>query len=65
MASYKVTASALNVRSGPSTNYKKVSTLYQGDIVDVISIDDGWAKIGTSKYVSAQYLLEVTNLFPI
>ena len=61
MASYKVTASALNIRSGPSTNYKKVSTLYQGDIVDVISIDDGWAKIGTSKYVSAQYLLEVNS----
>lgn len=53
---YSVTASALNVRSGPSTSYAKVSTLYNGDIVTVTSTSDGWAMIGTNQWVSMQYL---------
>lgn len=55
-----VTASALNVRSGPGTTYKKLSVLYRGTTVKVLSTANGWCKINyngnNSGYVSAKYL---------
>ncbi len=35
---YKVLVNTLNIRSGPSTSYKIVSTLAGGDVVDVRDI---------------------------
>lgn len=54
-----VTASALNVRSGPSTNNSKITTINKGTKVDIVSTENGWHKIsinGTTGYVSAQYV---------
>ena len=54
-----VNATTLNVRSGPSTTYSIIDTLKQNAKVEVISIEDGWAKIKHNNeigYVSAEYL---------
>jgi uncharacterized protein YraI len=55
-----VTASSLNVRTGPGTNYSKIGLLYKGATVIVISTANGWSRVqynGSSLgYVSAQYL---------
>ena len=51
-----VTASVLNVRSGPATTYDKVTTLRAGVVVDILEdAGDGWYKI-ESGYVSADYI---------
>eukprot|EP01107_Rhizomastix_libera_P002668 TRINITY_DN145_c1_g2_i1.p1 TRINITY_DN145_c1_g2~~TRINITY_DN145_c1_g2_i1.p1 ORF type:complete len:360 (-),score=91.36 TRINITY_DN145_c1_g2_i1:122-1105(-) len=57
---YTVTASSLNVRSGPGTSYSVVTSLSKGKIVSVTSISNGWAKI-SSGYVSSQYLTKVAT----
>jgi len=55
-----VTASALNVRSGPSTNYRVIGTVYRNQSVRVTHRDGSWAKIvwsgGANAYISANYL---------
>ena len=58
---YKVTASTLNVRNGPGTGYKVVSTLKKGAVVCIASVSNGWAKISSSKYCSATYLTKVSG----
>ena len=55
-----VTASALNVRSGPSTSHSVSGYLHKGDAVIVLSENGGWSRVlyqGTKLgYVSAKYL---------
>lgn len=55
-----VTASALNVRGGPSTSYRVSGYLHKGDTVIVLSTSEGWSRVlyqGTKLgYVSAKYL---------
>ena len=54
-----VNATTLNVRSGPSTTYSIIDTLKQDAKVEVISIENNWAKIKHNDeigYVSAEYL---------
>ncbi|NLM33972.1 MAG: SH3 domain-containing protein [Clostridiales bacterium] len=55
-----VTASKLNVRSGPGTNYDSFHTLWQGNVVPVIGESNGWYKIQLSNgkigWVSGTYL---------
>ena len=54
-----VTASAVNFRTGPGTNYSKISTLSYGTEVGFISQSNGWSKIsynGKVGYMSSQYL---------
>ena len=51
--------STLNVRSGPGTDYGKVTSLYNGAVVKITGIDNGWYKIehaGKTGYVSSDYL---------
>lgn len=51
-----ITASVLNVRSGPDTTYDKVATLRGGNVVDIVSDPgNGWYQI-ESGYVSAEYV---------
>lgn len=51
-----ITASVLNVRSGPATTYDKVDTLKAGNVVDIVSDPgNGWYQI-ESGYVSAEYV---------
>lgn len=55
-----VTASALNVRSGPASSHSVTGYLHQGETVIALSTSGGWSKVlyhGTKTgYVSAQYL---------
>ncbi|WP_297110631.1 SH3 domain-containing protein [uncultured Devosia sp.] len=52
---------SLNVRSGPSTSYRVVDVLYQGETVDVETCQSGWCRInhnGPDGWVSARYLTD-------
>ena len=61
-STYMVTASTLNVRTGPSTSYSKASyQLTSGELVEVVSVANGWAQLTDGNYVSAPYLMEVTT----
>ena len=55
-----VTASVLNVRSGPNTSYSVITKLYKGDKVEILESSNGWNKIKTSSgktgWSSAEYL---------
>ena len=56
---YSVTATALNVRSGPSASHSILGTLNRGDIIHVREIVNGWARFkfnGRNVYVNASYL---------
>lgn len=53
----KVTADALNVRTGPGTGYSKVGSLAKGRCVKVVSVQSGWYQIEQG-YVSAAYVEE-------
>lgn len=51
-----ITASVLNVRSGPDTTYEKVATLRGGMVVNIVAdAGNGWYQI-ESGYVSAEYV---------
>lgn len=61
---YQVTASALNVRSGPGTKNKIIGSLKKGDKVYPQSIEKNWAKIdykGQTGYCSVSYLKKYTS----
>ncbi len=53
----------LNVRTGPSTSYKKAGAAFVcGTVLNVYSIENGWATIqygGQKAYVCAKYIREV------
>ena len=58
---YKVSYATLNVRSGAGTSFAKIGQLKRDDVLQVLEVKDGWAKIGyngDTAYVSANYLLE-------
>ncbi|CEG28358.1 SH3 domain-containing protein [Bacillus sp. B-jedd] len=61
---YRVTASALNVRTGPGTKHKKIGQLKNGAIVKVIKKEsNGWYRInynGKTGFVSGQYITTST-----
>ena len=60
----KVTASTLNVRSGPSTSHSIIGTLYKGNVVKPLSQDNGWVKIklnDTTGYISDTYLTNTSE----
>lgn len=53
---WKVNAkSGLNVRTGPGSSNGKVGALENGAEVVVYEVKDGWARIGTDKWVSIEY----------
>lgn len=52
----KVTASVLNVRSGPGASYKDIGDLKNGDVVEIFEEKDGWYKIVEEKWVSGKYI---------
>lgn len=64
-----VTASKLNVRSGPGTNYDSIHTLWQGNVVTVIEGSNGWYKIqlsnGKTGWVSGSYLQVSSSGTPV
>lgn len=59
--SYKKASSGLNVRTGQSTNYKKIDYISKGEIVEILSTySSGWSKVKLSNgkigYSSTSYL---------
>lgn len=59
-----VTATTLNVRSGPDTSYQSIGKLYKNDKVNVISESNGWSKIQFGSkigYVSSEYLKNISS----
>lgn len=48
--------SRLNVRSGPGTNYNKVGTLQNGELVTVYETSGNWSRIGENRWVCSDYL---------
>lgn len=65
-----VTASALNIRSGPSADCDKVAKLYKGKTVEILEKSNGWYKVrvsssvvgwGSAKYISTSGSSESTS----
>ena len=59
---YTVTASSLNMRSGPATSCSKVTTIPNGTTVTVTSGNGAWAAVsynGMTGYCSMDYLAQV------
>ena len=61
----KVTASALNVRSGAGTRYSVVTKAYKGDKVELLESSNGWYKIKLSSgkvgWASSDYITKINN----
>lgn len=51
-----VTASRLNVRSGPGVEYARESTLREGASVKVVSRKGDWVRIGSDEWVHGSFL---------
>lgn len=47
---------SLNVRTGPSTNYAYVKSLYNGNEVNIYEVRNGWYRIGTNMWVCGTYV---------
>lgn len=54
-----ITASSLNVRSGPGTGYSRVGSYYNGQTVTVTQISGNWGKT-SSGWICMDYTMEVT-----
>ncbi|WP_088040801.1 SH3 domain-containing protein [Bacillus sp. EAC] len=62
-----VTASVLNIRSGPNTSYKIVGTVKKGNTVYITNTKIGWYKISSgskSGWVSSKYIKKTLNPIP-
>ena len=60
----EITASALRVRRGPSTNYDQIGLLAQGKVVQVTGESNGWYRIsygGQEGWISAQFTKAVSG----
>jgi uncharacterized protein YraI len=53
-----VTSTTLNIRKGPGTNFTKVNTTYQGAILRIYEIRDGWYRIARfqDEWVSGNFV---------
>ena len=65
----KVTATSLNLRTGPGTNYSSRGKAVKGAIFDIVDTKDGWGQVSTTgawiklSYtvaVNAEYNVKVT-----
>ena len=57
---YKVTATGLNVRSGPGTNYKRIKVAYYNTIVEISDTVDNWGKLANEAgWVCTDYLQKI------
>lgn len=61
----EVTASALNVRTGPGTTYSIITTIPQGTAVEITDVRGNWYKVNvganTGAYVHSAYI-KVTEM---
>lgn len=56
---YKVTASALRVRSGPGLNYTSLRTISKNEIVTVYEMKNDFGRIGKGQWCALAYLRKV------
>lgn len=59
-----ITGSCVNIRTQPSTNGGVVAQAYAGELVDLLSIENGWYTVsykGVTGYASADYVREYTG----
>lgn len=56
---YEVTASHLNVRSGPGTNFDVIGSIKDGDVVNIYAIHGDWGKIDQNGWVHMDYLRRI------
>lgn len=61
MANMEVTASALNVRSGPSTSHSKLKLLSRGAKITTVESQGGWHKLSTGGWVSGKHVKKINN----
>lgn len=60
----KTGGSTLNLRSGAGTGFEKVAVLNDGDVVDIIGVDNGWYKVSVGSvvgYASSDYMITVKD----
>lgn len=50
-----ITATSLNVRTGPGTNFGRVDLLYNGDTVTISEIHDNWGFVSGMGWISLSY----------
>ena len=55
----QVTASALNVRSGPGTNYSVAQCIRDRGVYQIIDEENGFGKLSTGGWISLQYTKDV------
>lgn len=59
----RVTAESLNVRSGPSTNYKVTTTVKQHDVYTIVGENNGWGRLKSGAgWVSLKYIEKLRNV---
>ena len=59
-----VTASSLNVRSGPGTENSKIGTLSSGAVVEILEEKNGWYRISYEDgygWISAEYTMKISG----
>lgn len=60
-----VAVTSVNVRSGPSTSFRAVDTLFPGEPVAITDRDGGWCaveKVGADGWVACRYLAGWENV---
>lgn len=60
-----ITGGTINVRSGPGTNYERVTKVSTGKKVTILGEENGWYQIsfgGTTGYVLSDYIFEGSSL---
>ncbi len=65
---YYILASSLNVRSGPSTSFNKITSVAQDTAVTVRDVKDGWGQIivnGKTGWMDLSYAYSDANKFDI
>lgn len=63
--SHKVTVDGLRLRAGPGTSFEVLSVLYEGQELDVLEKQEGWAKVKVGElegWVFAEYLSCIKQL---
>ncbi len=57
--SYAVSCRKLNVRAGAGTGFPVVAQVMRGEVLSVVSVQDGWARLSDGSYVCAKYLSKI------
>jgi uncharacterized protein YgiM (DUF1202 family) len=65
---YRIDASALNIRSGPSTSSSIVGKVWKGEVLYATAETNGWLQVkhnGKTAYVSKAYVSSVSSTQPV